>query len=103
MGRPARSYDEADVKKVALALSDVPQKAKKLTAKEVALALKPQINDLRNKGYEWREIANILEKQGIKVAIKSLSGGTRIQRKPRPKPNEKEADNALQSSKASSS
>ncbi len=79
MARPKKTFAIDDINKIAAGLEKVPEKPRNLTENEVLESLQPQIKSLRKKGYEWREIKQILSERGLKVTLSALSG--RVSRK----------------------
>lgn len=67
---------------------DLPKAKRVLTKKEAVLALKPAIDELRNRGYSVEQVANLLSEKGMAITFGSLrqyladkQGGSRGKKK----------------------
>lgn len=67
---------------------DLPKAKRVLTKKEAVLALKPAIDELRNRGYSVEQVANLLTEKGMAITFGSLrqyladkQGGSRGKKK----------------------
>ena len=80
MPRPRKTFGQDEIEKLANALEKAPHKPAKLTAAQAVAVLRPQIEALRQKGYEWKEIKALLAEKGLAVSVAILadtSGGVR--------------------------
>lgn len=79
----------AEVETLGSKLDGLPEKQRPLSAREVLTMLKPKIVSLRQRGYDWDEIATELSRQGVPTTgdtVRAATGSVR-KRTPRKKTN----------------